>query len=127
MKKIILPILGAGGLLAVALAIVNARRHLAVIGSVALLAAQTNAPAQLINGAGSTLITRPSPNGLKPTARWIRRFTSITSPSAPAADSSNCSRRRWTFGASDAPMSDDNMAKAPAKSCTFPSWPAAWR
>ena len=53
MKKIIFSLLGISGLVAIILAIANAKRHLAVAGTVALVAVQTNAQT-LINGAGST-------------------------------------------------------------------------
>ncbi len=54
MKKTILSIPG-GCLLVLVAAIANIKRHLAIIGGVALLVAQTNAQAQLlINGAGAT-------------------------------------------------------------------------
>ena len=120
MKKIILPILGAGGLLAVALAIVNARRHLAVIGSVALLAAQTNAPAQLINGAGSTFdypaFTKwfEAYGAMDPAVHF--NYQSIGS----GGGQQQLLKETVTFGASDAPMSDDNMAKAPGKILHIP-------
>ncbi len=56
MKKIIPAILGIGGLIATVLAffVLNAKRQTATVGSVALLAMQTNAATVNITGAGST-------------------------------------------------------------------------
>ena len=120
MKKVILPILGIGGLLAVALAVANARRRLAVVGSAALLVAATNAPAQLINGAGSTF-------DYPAFTKWFEAY----GPMDPAVHFNYQSigsgggqqqllKQTVDFGASDAPMSDDNLAKASGKILHIP-------
>ena len=99
MKKIILSLLGCGCLLA-AQTVCQPRRS-------------STAPAR-------PSIIRPSPNGSKPTARWIPTSASTTSPSAPAADRNNCSTRPWTSALPTRPMTDENMAKAPGKILHFP-------
>jgi ABC-type phosphate transport system substrate-binding protein len=118
MKKMIFPVVGAGGLLAVALAIANSRRHLAVVGSAVLLVAQTNAPAQLINGAGSTF-------DYPAFTKWFEAYGAMDASVhfnyqsiGSGGGQQQLLKQTVDFGASDAP---------PAKSCTFPSSPAAWR
>ncbi len=119
MKKIILSLLGIGGLVAVVLAIANAKRHLAVAGAVALVAAQTNAQT-LINGAGSTFDYPAFTKWFEaygqnhPDVRF--NYQSIGS----GGGQKQLLNQTVDFGASDAPMTDEAMAKAPGKILHFP-------
>ena len=122
MKKMILSLLGIGGLLAVGLAIANTKRHLAVVGGAALLVAQTNASAQLlINGAGATF---PYPIYSK----WFDEYAKVD-PSVrfnyqsigSGGGQKQITAQTVDFGASDGPMSDENLAKAPGKILHIPT------
>src|SRR5665213_1730426 len=120
MKKIILSILGVGGLFAVVVDISNAKRHIAVIGTAALLVA-TNANAQtLINGAGSTF-------DYPAFTKWFEvygkdhtdvrfNYQSIGS----GAGQKLLLNKTVDFGASDAPMKDEALATAPGKILHLP-------
>jgi phosphate transport system substrate-binding protein len=110
----ILPFLGAGGLLAAVLAIANTKRHLAIVGGAALLVAQTNAQT-LINGAGSTF-------DYPAFTKWFEaygmdhmdvrfNYASIGS----GGGQKQLLNQTVDFGASDAPMTDESLAKAPGK------------
>jgi phosphate transport system substrate-binding protein len=120
MKKIILSILGVGGLLAVVVAISNTKRHLAIVGGAALLAAQTNAPAQTITGAGSTF-------DYPAFTKWFEAYGKVD-PSVQFNYQSigsgggikNLTSQTVDFGASDAPMKDEAMAAAPGKILHMP-------
>ena len=121
MKKLILSLLGVSSLLAVILAIANTKRHLAVVGGAALLVAQTNAQAQLlINGAGATF---PYPIYSK----WFDEYAKVD-PSVrfnyqsigSGGGQKQITARTVDFGASDGPMSDENLAKAPGKILHIP-------
>jgi phosphate transport system substrate-binding protein len=121
MKKIILSILGIGAVLAVILSILNAKRHIAIVGTAALLAVQNNAPAQtLINGAGSTF-------DYPAFTKWFEtygndhkdvrfNYASIGS----GGGQKQLLNQTVDFGASDAPMTDTNMATAPGKILHIP-------
>ena len=100
MKKLILSLLGCGG----------------------LLAAQTGAQAQLlINGAGATF---PYPIYSK----WFDAYTQVD-PSVrfnyqsigSGGGQKQITARTVDFGASDGPMSDENLAKAPGKILHIPT------
>ena len=119
MKQLILPILGFGSLAASVLAIANAKRHLAIVGGVALLAAQTNAQT-LINGAGSSFdypaFTKwfETYGKQNPDVRF--NYQSIGS----GAGQKQLLNQTVDFGASDAPMTDEAMSMHRVKSCTCP-------
>ena len=122
MKKIILSLLGIGGLLAAGLAILNTKRHFAIVGGAVLLATPTGANAQLlINGAGATF---PYPIYSK----WFDAYTQVD-PSVrfnyqsigSGGGQKQIIARTVDFGASDGPMSDDNLAKAPGKILHIPT------
>ncbi len=120
MNKATLLILGLGAGAAVAVAILNGRRHLAAVGTAALLVA-TNAPAQtLINGAGSTF-------DYPIFTKWIESYESDHSDvriNYQSIGSGGGQRQLINqtvdFGASDAPMTDADMSKAPGKILHFP-------
>jgi len=119
MKKIFLSLLGISGLVAVVLAIASVKRHLAVAGVVALLAVQTNAQT-LINGAGSTFDYPAFTKWFEaygenhPDVRF--NYQSIGS----GGGQKQLLNQTVDFGASDAPMKDEAMAKAPGKILHFP-------
>lgn len=120
MKKLILPILAAGGLAGAILAVAALRRHFITVGGAALLLAQTNAPAQLINGAGSTFdypaFTKwfDAYGKSDPNVRF--NYQSIGS----GGGQQQLLKQTVDFGASDAPMTDEMMAKAPGKILHLP-------
>jgi phosphate transport system substrate-binding protein len=116
MKKMIIPLLGLGSLAAVVLAISNPKRHLAILGSAALLVAQTNAQAQmLINGAGSTF-------DYPAFTKWFEAYAKVD-PSVQFNYQSigsgggikNLLNQTVDFGATDAPMKNEALATAPGK------------
>ena len=120
MKKTILPVLGVGGLLAVVLAVTNSKRHLAAIGGAVLLAAQTNAPAQTITGAGSTF-------DYPAFTKWFEAYGNVDSTVqfnyqsiGSGGGIKNLLNQTVDFGASDAPMKDDALASAPGKILHIP-------
>ena len=122
MKKLVLSALGIGGLLAAALTIWNTKRHLAVFGGAALLVGQTQAQAQmLINGAGATF---PYPIYSK----WFDEYAKVD-PSVrfnyqsigSGGGQKQIMAQTVDFGASDGPMSDENLAKAPGKILHIPT------
>lgn len=121
MKKIIPSILAVGGLTAIVLTILNTKRHLAVIGGVALLVAQTNAQAQLtITGAGSTF-------DYPAFTKWFEAYSKVD-PSVQFNYQSigsgggikNLINQTVDFGASDKPMDDAALATAPGKILHIP-------
>ncbi len=119
MKKLILPMLGISGLLAAVLAITNAKRHLAIIGSAALLVAQTNAQT-LITGAGSTF-------DYPAFSKWFQAYAKIDSnvqfnyqSIGSGGGQHQLLNQTVNFGASDAPMTDEAMAGAPGKILHIP-------
>jgi phosphate transport system substrate-binding protein len=121
MKKWILPILGLGGLLVGVLAIVNTKRHRALVGGAALLVTQTNATAQLLlNGAGSTFdypaFTKwfEAYGNVDPTVHF--NYQSIGS----GGGQKQLLNQTVDFGASDGPMSNENLSKAPGKILHIP-------
>ncbi len=119
MKKIIFSLLGISGLVAAVLAIVNAKRHLAVAGAVALVAVQTNAQT-LINGAGSTF-------DYPAFTKWFEAYKQ-TDPNVrfnyqsigSGGGQRQLMEQTVDFGASDAPMTDAMMAKAPGEILHIP-------
>jgi phosphate transport system substrate-binding protein len=123
MKKIILPFLGAGSLAAAALLIIsNSRRHAAMLGgAAALLAAQSNATAQtLINGAGSTF-------DYPAFTKWFEAYHQVDAnvrfnyqSIGSGGGQQQLLKQTVAFGASDAPMTDEMMAKAPGKILHIP-------
>ena len=119
MKKIILSLLGISGLVAAVLAIISARRHLAAAGAAAVLAVQAHGQT-LINGAGSTF-------DYPAFTKWFEaygenhadvrfNYQSIGS----GGGQKQLLNQTVDFGASDAPMTDSAMAKAPGKILHFP-------
>lgn len=120
MKKAILAALGLTGVLAAFVAISNSRRHLALVGSAALLAAQTNAQAQLINGAGSSF-------DYPAFTKWFEAYGAVDAAVhfnyqslGSGAGQQQLLKQTVDFGASDAPMSDESMAKASGKILHIP-------
>src|SRR5882724_2644405 len=122
MKKTIPSILGIGGLVAAAstFLILNAKRHIAVVGSAVLLAAQTNAPAQTITGAGSTF-------DYPAFTKWFEAYGKVNpkvqfnyQSIGSGGGIKNLTARTVDFGASDAPMKDEAMAAAPGKILHIP-------
>ncbi len=119
MKKIILSLLGISVLAAIVLAIANAKRHLAVAGTVALLAAQTSAQ-MLINGAGSTF-------DYPAFTKWFEAYAQVDpavrfnyQSIGSGGGQQQLLKQTVDFGASDAPMKDEMMAKAPGKILHIP-------
>src|SRR5271154_5403503 len=121
MKKLVIPFLGLGGLVAVMVAIANTRRRLAAIGGAALLFAQTNLPAQVtITGAGSTF-------DYPAFTKWFETYSKVD-PSVQFNYQSigsgggikNLLNQTVDFGASDAPMKDEELAAAPGKILHIP-------
>ena len=119
MKKIILSIFGLGSLVTAVLALTNAKRHLAIMGGAALLAAQTNAQT-LINGAGSTFDYPAFTKWFEaygkqdPDVRF--NYQSIGS----GGGQKQLLNQTVDFGASDAPMTDAAMSNAPGKILHLP-------
>ena len=119
MKNMILPIFSIGGLVATVLAITKAKRHLVVMGSAILLAAQANSQT-LINGAGSTFdypaFTKwfEAYGKLDPNVRF--NYQSIGS----GGGQKQLLNQTVDFGASDAPMTDAAMSNAPGKILHLP-------
>jgi phosphate transport system substrate-binding protein len=122
MKRFVFAVLGAGTLSVVALAISRSAKHhvLAVVGGAALLAAQTNAQAQLINGAGSSF-------DYPAFTKWFEAYSAVDSavhfnyqPVGSGAGKQQLIKQIVDFGASDAPMSDENLAAAPGKILHIP-------
>ena len=121
MRKLILPILGVGGLVAVALTISNAKRHLAIVGTAALLVAQTNAQAQLLlNGAGSSF-------DYPAFTKWFEAYSAVDATVhfnyqsiGSGGGQKQLLNQTVDFGASDAPMTDASMATAPGKILHLP-------
>lgn len=120
MKKAVLVVLSLSGVLAAMVAISNSRRQLAAIGGAALLAAQTNAQAQLINGAGSTF-DNPA------FTKWFEAYGQVDpavhfnyQSIGSGGGQQQLLKQTVAFGASDAPMSDENMAKASGKILHIP-------
>jgi phosphate transport system substrate-binding protein len=121
MKKNLLLVLGISGLVSLLILVVaNTRRHLAVIGSAALLIA-TNAQAQtLINGAGSTF-------DYPALTKWFEQYGQSHADVRfnYASIGSGGGQRQLLnqtvdFGASDAPMKDEQLSEAPGKILHFP-------
>ncbi len=121
-NKVFFSLLGGGGLLAAALTIINAKRHAVFVGGAAVLALQTNVHAQmLINGAGATF---PYPIYSK----WFDEYAKVD-PSVrfnyqsigSGGGQKQITAQTVDFGASDGPMSDDNLAKAPGKILHLPT------
>jgi phosphate transport system substrate-binding protein len=121
MKKLILPVLGLGSLLAAVLYFANPKRHLAIVGGAALLIAQTNAPAQLLlNGAGSSF-------DYPAFTKWFEAYGSVDptvhfnyQSIGSGGGQKQLLNQTVDFGASDAPMSDASMATAPGKILHLP-------
>ena len=122
MKKAILSILGIGGLMAAVLTflILNIKRHIAVVGGAVLLAAQTNAPAQTITGAGSTF-------DYPAFTKWFEAYGKVDpnvqfnyQSIGSGGGIKNLIAQTVDFGASDAPMTDDALATAPGKILHLP-------
>jgi len=106
---------------AAVLAMANAKRHLAIVGSAALLVAQTNAQAQtLINGAGSTF-------DYPAFTKWFEAYTKVDAnvrfnyqSIGSGAGQKLLLNQTVDFGASDAPMKDEAMATASGKILHLP-------
>lgn len=119
MKKTILSLLGISGLVAALLVVVNARRHLLAAGAAAVLAVQAHAQ-MLINGAGSTF-------DYPAFTKWFEAYAAID-PSVrfnyasvgSGGGQQQLLKQTVDFGATDAPMTDAAMAKAPGKILHFP-------
>jgi len=124
MKKLFLSLLGAGNLAAVAVVIIsNSKRHAAMLGgAAALFVAQTNATAQiLINGAGATF-----PNPIY--SKWFNEYAKVDTsvrfnyqPIGSGGGQKQITARTVDFGASDGPMSDESLARAPGKILHIPT------
>ena len=124
MKKLIPSLLGVGSLAAVAVVIIsNSKRHAAMLGgTAALFVAQTNANAQmLINGAGATF---PYPIYSK----WISEYKQVDASVrinyqsiGSGGGQKQITAQTVDFGASDGPMSDENLAQAPGKILHIPT------
>jgi phosphate transport system substrate-binding protein len=122
MKKIIPAILGIGGVIATVLAffILNAKRQTATVGSVALLALQTNAANVNITGAGSTF-------DYPAFTKWIEAYRTVDpdvqinyQSIGSGGGIKNLTSQTVDFGASDAPMTDAALAAAPGKILHLP-------
>jgi phosphate transport system substrate-binding protein len=124
MKKLIPSLLGVGSLAAVAVVIIsNLKRHAAMLGgTAALFVAQTNADAQmLINGAGATF---PYPIYSK----WISEYKQVDASVrinyqsiGSGGGQKQITAQTVDFGASDGPMSDENLAQAPGRILHIPT------
>src|ERR1039457_5753890 len=124
MKKLIPSLLGLGSLAAVAVVIISkSKRHAAMLGgTAALFVAQTNANAQmLINGAGATF---PYPIYSK----WISEYKQVDASVrinyqsiGSGGGQKQIAAQTVDFGASDGPMSDENLAQAPGKILHIPT------
>jgi phosphate transport system substrate-binding protein len=119
MKKIIPSLRGIRGLVAAIPALVNARRHLMVAGAASVLAVQTNAQT-LINGAGSTF-------DYPAFSKWFEAYKAVDpnvrfnyQSIGSGGGQKQLLNQTVSFGASDAPMTDEAMAKAPGKILHFP-------
>ncbi len=113
--------MGITGLVSILiLAVANSRRHLAVIGSAALLMA-TNAQAQtLINGAGSTF-DYPAITKWREAYQAAHSDVSINYASiGSGGGQKQLLNQTVDFGASDAPMKDEQLAQAPGKIIQVP-------
>ena len=120
MKKILLPAISIGAAAGVVAVMLMAKRHLAAVGTAALLVA-TNASAQtLINGAGSTFDYPAFTKWFEaygkdhPDVRF--NYQSIGS----GGGQKQLLSQTVDFGASDGPMSDESMATAPGKILHIP-------
>ena len=122
MKKIIPTLLGIGGLAAAVFGFLtlNAKRHLAAVGSVALLVAQTNAATVSVTGAGSTF-DYPAFSKWFETYRKMDPGVEFNYQSIGSGGGiKNLTSLTVDFGASDAPMTDEAMAAAPGKILHIP-------
>src|ERR1039458_1435451 len=122
MKKTILALLGIGGLAAAVIAflILNAKRHLAAVGSVALLVTQTNAATISVTGAGSTF-DYPAFTKWREAYKKVDPNMEINYQSIGSGGGiKNLTGGTVDFGASDAPMTDEAMAAAPGKILHIP-------
>src|SRR5277367_5547720 len=116
MKKLIISLLGPGGLRTVASAIASMRRQLAAIGGATLLLTQTHAQAQMtITGAGSTF-------DYPAFTKWFETYSRVDpnvqfnyQSIGSGGGIKNLLNQTVDFGASDAPMKDDALASAPGK------------
>ena len=122
MKKIIPILIGAGVLTAITLIIASSKRHAAMLGgAAALLVAQTNVHAELlINGAGSTF-------DYPAFTKWFAEYGKIDpavrlnyQSIGSGGGQQQLLKQTVAFGASDAPMTDEMMAKAPGKILHIP-------
>ena len=121
MKKIQVQFPYRGYLAAIAQGVASTKRHIAILGTAALLLAQTNSQAQMtITGAGSTFdypaFTKwfQAYRQVKPDVRF--NYQSIGS----GGGIKNLMNQTVDFGASDAPMKDDALASAPGKILHLP-------
>ena len=119
MKKLTLALLGAAGLAPAILAILHAKRHLAVVGAGALLLTQASAQI-LINGAGSTF-------DYPAFTKWFEAYGKLDSgvrfnyqSIGSGGGQKQLLNQTVDFGASDAPMTDDAMSQAPGKILQIP-------
>ena len=121
MKKKILAILGVGSVATIATVIVsNSKRHLAMLGGAALIAAQTNAAPINVTGAGSTF-DYPVFTKWKEAYKQVDPDVEINYQSIGSGGGiKNLTSQTVDFGASDAPMTDTNMAAAPGKILHIP-------
>ena len=121
MKKTILAILGVGSLATIATVIIsNSKRHLAIMGGAALLAAQTNAAAINITGAGSTF-------DYPAFTKWFEAYGNVDKDVhfnyqsiGSGGGIKNLLNETVDFGASDKPMDDAALATAPGKILHIP-------
>jgi phosphate transport system substrate-binding protein len=123
MNKNIRLFLGAGSLAAIAIVILsNSKRHAAMLGgAAALLVAQTNATAQtLINGAGSTFDYPAFTKWFEAYGRDHADVRFNYASIGSGGGQKQLLNQTVDFGASDAPMTDDALAKAPGKILHLP-------
>ena len=120
MKKTILSILGLGAVATVVVAIASSKRHLAVVSTAVLLAAQTNAATINVTGAGSTF-------DYPAFTKWFEAYGKIDSgvqfnyqSIGSGGGIKNLTSQTVDFGASDASMKDEAMAAAPGKILHIP-------
>jgi phosphate transport system substrate-binding protein len=116
MKKLIIPPPGLDSLMAVVPAIAYTKRLLAAIGAAVLLVAQTQAQAQMtITGAGSTF-------DYPAFTKWFEVYSKVDpnvqfnyQSIGSGGGIKNLLNQTVDFGASDAPMSDEELATSPEK------------
>jgi len=119
MNKTILALPRIGRLVAVASAVINSKRHVAILGGFALLTFQTDAQT-LINGAGSTF-------DYPAFSKWFESYRQVDpdvrfnyQSIGSGGGQKLLLNQTVDFGASDAPMTDASMSGAPGKILHLP-------